>query len=252
MKKSVVFLHIPKTAGTSINEAFRPLFDEASFYDHCESRGAGIVSSLAATKTPFFASGHLRFPALVPLVRRPDIFHFTCVRRPQEQLRSHLNWVMAYGAPEAAAKRKTIDPNIADFAKQLWQTDLNDVDAMSVLMKKPIASGLFDNPQTRYLRVINHQKPVTRECVASAQGVFYALDMVFTLNDYEEALSLLGEKYPRLGEAGRKNVGQMRKKINFNDEKVAAFYKPFIQFDIQLVNAYRWKSRQMFFPHLLK
>jgi len=134
----------------------------------------------------------------------------------------------------------------------LWDTDLNDVDAMSVLMKKPIAAGLFDNPQTRYLRVINHKKPVTSECVASAQGVFYAFDLVFTLDDYDEAVRFLGAKYPGLKEAGRKNVGSIRKKINFNDEKVAAFYEPFIRFDIQLVNAYRWKSRQMFFPHVLK
>ncbi|MCA9018752.1 MAG: sulfotransferase family 2 domain-containing protein, partial [Planctomycetaceae bacterium] len=133
MKNSVFFLHIPKTAGTTINKVFRPLFKESRFFDHCESRNPELIQELKVAKEPFFASGHLRFAKCAGIIADPEIFSLTVLRDPDQHIQSHLNWVRAYGAPEAAARRRMIDPAIAELSLRLWDVEFNDICEMEKL-----------------------------------------------------------------------------------------------------------------------
>lgn len=246
MKKSVFFLHIPKTAGTSINEVFRPVFEEVRFFDHCESRKQELLQNLAAEDEPFFASGHLRFVNCADLVANKKVFSMTVLRRPEQQLESHLNWVKAYGDPNAVERRRMIEPAIAELSTKLWSANLNDISEMRILMSQPVAMRLFDNMQTRYLRDVHHDLPVTSNCLLSAISSFKFFDLAFTLDDYRSAVKMFSKTYGVVDELRPQNVQKTKQKINLERADIAEFYEPFIRFDRKLFNHLKRYSQVMF------
>lgn len=237
----VFFLHVPKAGGTTVNEAFRPLFAPEAFLDHCESH-AQKMRGLVDGEGDFFVSGHIPLRTCAALVARPDIFSFTVLRDAREQLRSHLLWVKSYGAPNAAARRKALEPAIAELAVDLWTTDLNDTRRMAMLMERNIAKGLFDNMQTRYLRSSN-PGPVTGACVDDAARNIRKLSFAFVISDAELAHQWLRARYPGLAPFRQENRALIDESIDFEDVEVGAFYDRLIRHDSELVEHCRQISR---------
>lgn len=90
----VFFLHIPKTAGSTINLHLKERFANGS--EHCEAwlfqdEASQLLNSLT------WISGHVRYPegnARIRQCTNRRVQFFTCVRDPTEQVRSHYNWLI--------------------------------------------------------------------------------------------------------------------------------------------------------------
>ena len=109
--QSVLFLHIPKTAGSSLTDAFCFSFQHFLRDGHLPgSPWRGIMER----GEPFFVSGHFPIATIADVIERPEVFSFTVLRDPWEQVVSHIRWVKAYGDPARAAKLAEIDPSIAE------------------------------------------------------------------------------------------------------------------------------------------
>ncbi|WP_158285700.1 sulfotransferase family 2 domain-containing protein [Pseudohoeflea suaedae] len=248
MRRSVFFLHIPKTAGTSFNSVFRPEFGCDRFFDHCESRPPTILKEIQQDEQPFFASGHIQFTHCASLIRNPGVFSFTLVREPRAQLNSHLNWVKAYGDRRKPERLKEIAPKIAELARQLWDVDLNDIDRIRPILDNDVGMRLFDNSQTRYLRQVTKTRSITQECFETALKAYDSFSLVATMEDIRSANAYLKSLFPRIKLVHHENRSRLSGGIDFDNAKSREFYERFINYDRRLHQSYLERSREDFFP----
>jgi hypothetical protein len=134
----IAFLHIPKTAGVSVIDAFVKKFGVES----CESFSNEISDDVFKDKN--FVSGHVYLGDI-----ECDAFIFTFVRNPLEQIASHLMWIDHYNLPKCESEINGFPENIRRGIRQLAKTDLSNA--------KSIDKYLQWLPRDSDLRVINLQ-----------------------------------------------------------------------------------------------
>ncbi|RWB74615.1 MAG: hypothetical protein EOQ50_15010 [Mesorhizobium sp.] len=232
----VFFLHIPKTAGTSFNSMFRPLFSSDRYFDHMESRPE-LFKSLQSDGFPFFISGHLNFEFARSLIERKDVFTITILREPISQLISHLKWVKYVGSPKYPDPA-AIDPEILEFSRDLFQVPLNDTARIATLLDHPVGVRLFDNLQVRYLSdpVIPRIGKMQRRIAVKNIEKFKFL---FTLDDMNLALKKLTQIFPGTNDITVCNVAQIEDEVDLEDPKVVDFYRRRTVWDRELYSAAR-------------
>jgi hypothetical protein len=95
-KKLVFFVHIPKTAGSTVNVYLKQHLGKG--YVHCE-HFIQLEEKLRKRSTKAnWMSGHVHFDmasARLSEIGVQDIRFYSCVRKPDAQVMSHLNWLMA-------------------------------------------------------------------------------------------------------------------------------------------------------------
>lgn len=227
----IFFLHVPKTAGTSFNSIFKPLFAPDRYFDHMESR-PDLFWSVQNDGLPFFLSGHLYFDYVRPLIDKADIFTTTILREPIAQLISHLKWVKYVGSPKYPDPA-AIDSEILEFSRELFQVPLNDVARIGSLLDHPVGLRLFDNLQVRYMsdpfvpQVGLEQRKKAIENIAMFR-------FLFALEDLEVALKDLSRKLPGVAGISSHNVAQIEDDIDLHDADVVNFYLEKTEFDQDL------------------
>ncbi|MCX7900093.1 MAG: hypothetical protein N2444_08445 [Methylocystis sp.] len=113
----IVFIHVPKTGGTSVNKLLK--YCSCRGYTHCEQMLGPHFTQVV--KDADWISGHVPFSDFklhLDGVGRKTEF-FSAVRDPLSQILSHLNWIFAQNA-------RGISPGAAAF-----ETDLHAVDFSS-------------------------------------------------------------------------------------------------------------------------
>lgn len=94
MKPLIFFIHIPKTAGSTVNSY---LTETLKGRDHVEHFIADDAQFRAAAETLDWMSGHVLMTTAEQRLRavtdRPVRF-FTCLREPAKQVMSHYNWLI--------------------------------------------------------------------------------------------------------------------------------------------------------------
>ncbi len=148
-RKMIAFVHVPKTAGSSVNKLLK-LHDPAG-HAHCETyMGAPkAFSSLVQDKN--WVSGHVPYDTLrhhlVQATDRPLHF-YAAMRNPTLQVMSHYNWIIEIfhrgqrfydGHPEP----------IKMISHAIRNSDSDDPKAIIRNLRK--YSGLFLNQQSRMI-----------------------------------------------------------------------------------------------------
>lgn len=145
----VVFVHIPKTAGSTINSALSRHFSTGQ--DHCEHiiDDPGRLTRIVATAD--WVSGHVPFhylrAKLVQSTRRPLRF-FSLLREPLDQVRSHYNWLIEIRRKGFRFYRKH-PAHIRAISRDLRQSDNTDPAVIAGNLDK--YAGIFLNMQARTL-----------------------------------------------------------------------------------------------------
>src|SRR5262249_2138661 len=114
--RTLLFMHIPKTGGTSIRELLSRQFEpEAILYIGLQTR-EGVAARLTAAAHARFVNGHIPYAAMQSLARRP--FVFTLLRDPVQRAVSAFRQMQRDAAQrEEMAARGTISRERArDFA----------------------------------------------------------------------------------------------------------------------------------------
>ena len=112
--KKVGFLHIPKTSGVSVINAFSSVLGA----DRCSTFHTSITEENFGEAD--FVSGHAFFGDIIA-----PCFLFTFLREPIEQLNSHLRWMDHLGSPERSEEFARLPQEIAFHVQQLTQIDFS-------------------------------------------------------------------------------------------------------------------------------
>lgn len=239
MSESRLFLiHIPKTAGTTINELLVQTLGSARTATHIESR-PGFLSSLRMGSGDLrFVSGHLRLPDVLANIDSGSWFLFTILRNPVHQLISHLNWVKALAAPENSARLRLHSEVVREIAHRLWETSLNDVDEIGRVIREDFveARQLFDNCQVRYL--VNHSRNfVGASDAATAVAALDRFDYVGLteqLTNTCAALSRIVGLDVGAGPLPIVNQAQRPESVRLDDPTICDFYRESVRWDAAL------------------
>ena len=149
-QQKVVFMHVPKTAGTSFNTLAQELYPRGTTISHIELLPEAGYRTLAQDHT--YISGHLRFGQLKQYFGTDDVAFYTILREPYAQLQSHLKWLIQTAVNPDDRYFKTTNPIIYNLGIKLGQVVFGDIDSLSDFVNSlgPLEAAFIDNLQTRY------------------------------------------------------------------------------------------------------
>lgn len=243
---AMFLLHIPKTAGTTVNSMLSKVFEADKVAVHVESHPNFLQALKREGRTNWqFVSGHLRLPAILSSIDRSDWFLFTFLRNPVQHLISHLRWVKALGRP-GNTELSQHEPAIQELAKELWQISLNDVDKLEDLSKQSsMGRQLFDNCQVRYL-IEFRDDFISRNCTEDALHALSLFDYVGLtekLSDFQSLMITSGIPVQEAIPVENKSP-LADEQIDFGNPKVLAFYRDFVKWDAALYSAVKKQQEE--------
>ena len=141
------FMHIGKTAGSSVNALLAAHFGDR-FIDHVEAKPHWLeqIDSFDCL------AGHMHYPTVRNMVGDRPFKFITVMREPIAQFRSHLNWIKVLGSNPKL--RMDTPPHILELSDELVGADLSDPEQALHFITREAGSlhrlRLFDNYQSRY------------------------------------------------------------------------------------------------------
>ncbi len=233
-KRKLFFVHVPKAAGSSINDFIQKALGDTATYTHIEGM-RDKWSDIAQSK---FLSGHIRYPEYVKNFSKYDYVVFAFLRDPNSHLRSHLNWVKRLAEPELNEFRNNhakIVQTIADHLSSVNFTDITELKNFVVDLKQN-AFGLFDNCQVRYLSSVKGYERVTELHLQEAIGNLRQLHFVGISEKSKESQAMLLKlmRLPEVELEQRSNVNTFDYGLDISDVKICSVIEPLVKFDIQL------------------
>jgi hypothetical protein len=144
----LLFVHIPKTAGTSLTAYLERQYPADTVLLHAENRVfQGSPEENRRLGDFRLLSAHLEFETLERLVDVERHLKITVFREPQRQLASHLAWIEGLGAPGKRAELAQMPEYIRSAVERIGRLGhAGFLDALT-----PPEARLLDNCQTRYL-----------------------------------------------------------------------------------------------------
>jgi hypothetical protein len=151
-EQRLLFMHIAKAAGSSVNQYFSEHFSRRRQLVHMESSDRWLANPPQLDGF-FFLSGHVAYPALLRRLDSLDRYRLvTVVREPLFQLASHLAWIRRL-AEQGEEKRLRDHPQyVQNFACKLQATDFTDPRSIRATIESLTdrERALVDNCQLRY------------------------------------------------------------------------------------------------------
>lgn len=146
------FLHIPKTAGTSVNEMLANGFRSSNVRFHIENDRNEHYRNIDSGKYDML-SGHVRVDEMLHFFPGDNYLRVTLLRDPFEQLLSHINWVKYISENPNSSFFNGHPEFIKQFSLLLRGLDFDDESAVEKFFGNlpDIGISLFNNCQTRYL-----------------------------------------------------------------------------------------------------
>lgn len=154
-KNKFFYLHIPKTAGSSLNTFLQAQFKHEQCLTHIESQNVFQSDERIQEIDNFnLLSGHIPLPQMQ---YKYKVFEQRIVmatfRIPIEHVVSHISWVRKLGDSGEEKRLKQHSPEIQKLVKRLIVTDLSNPHKIKELIAWLEKENLFlfHNTQTKYL-----------------------------------------------------------------------------------------------------
>lgn len=233
----LMFMHIAKTAGTSVNSYFSAQYPAELTATHVESNPLFRKDPKWAHELEFI-SGHIVFSEFEQRLDLSEFFKVTLVREPFAHLRSHLAWIRHLTAPELEQHLKSYPEYIQKLAAKLRDTDFHDPSMLSRLVESlhGLELHLLDNCQTRYFSAPIQNSRVGQEDFDRATETLHQFDFVGITEDTDIFLSevsrILGFEKP-LPKA-RGNVAQSYFELDITSRRVKDILWPLVRFDSKI------------------
>ncbi len=170
---SLVFMHIPKTAGTSFNAYARQFFPAGKSITHIEEFPEDQANFIRTHK---YIAGHLPLGTLTRLCPPEYCTYYTLLRDPMKHLHSHLNWLKGIGSDPTSIFYKRHPRVIQNLATRLNKDlnkktgDIKDILQDFVQNLDGFERDFFDNIQTRYFLDYRPERVTSEDARAAKEN----------------------------------------------------------------------------------
>lgn len=231
--RKIFFIHIPKAAGSSVNDCIGSAIG-GRYYTHIEGY-RGRWEEVADAK---FLSGHIRYQEYERNFSKSDYVVFAFFREPFSHVKSHMNWVRRLSEPALIAKRESHPGIVQKLSDELASFEFTDVEALKLYAKniKPAAYGLFDNCQVRFLSDVKSNERVTQrhldQAIKNLQHLHYVGISEYSKESQTQLMSLLGLNMNK--SEIKVNINSYDYGLNLNETQVIEALEPLVRFDLKL------------------
>ena len=238
LSETAVFMHIPKTAGTSFNTLAQSIFPRGTAINHIELLPEASYSPLA--KRYNYISGHLRFGQLKEHFDSDKIHFYTILREPYAHLHSHLKWLIQTAKNPEEKYFKATNPIIYELGKKLAGVSFSDKEALPKLVcsLNAIEAAFIDNLQTRYF--LNQQpERITPGDLDTALDNCRQFRLVGITEQYEKFVRAFGEltSISTAIPPGKLNISTSEPLFDLKDQALTNILLPLVQCDLELYHS---------------
>lgn len=148
--KSIIFMHIPKTAGTSFNTFALSLFPKGRGISHIELIEKACYPELQRTYQ--FISGHLPVGILKDSFQLEQSDFYTIMREPYSNLHSHLKWLIRTASNQEDNYFRNTNPAIIELGNALATVNFSNARSLESFIAgmDDLEAAFLDNMQLRY------------------------------------------------------------------------------------------------------
>ena len=232
----VFFMHIPKTAGTTLNVALLDRFHGHRTATHIESTSWGRDHE--AARSYDFVSGHVRIAQLSQRIDLSDYLRITLLREPFAQLASHLAWVRSVADDHESDFYKAHGLHIQSVARRLRTIDFSSPRELELFVESMTSAELelFDNCQTRYFLTERLEGRITTSELESATETLATIDLAGVVERYDDFLARLCRRldWDPIRNAPRLNVSTERYGLDVHDVATRTILGSLVGFDRQM------------------
>lgn len=187
----LLFMHIPKSGGTSVKDFLKHHYRRESSLTDLENI---FWQDATIPENYDFLAGHIEILSLIKYMRLTQFIKFTVLRNPIERLASQISWIKAISAGLSEdqirfAKKQTLSP-LQRLSLNLCILDLSDrrtinqlmtdlLDPESWLNRGPCNAKHFNNNgQIRFFLDIPNSRPLCRDHLHAAMQTLRLFDYV--------------------------------------------------------------------------
>jgi hypothetical protein len=239
--EKIIYLHAPKTGGTSITNYISEYFDQNDIVSALHSNQKWILEGTISENIRFIA-GHISFSELNEKINMSDFLVLACLRNPLEQIISHL----AHFRRLYEEKNRDLFLTCSDEHKQiilrLAGTDFNDPKRLSSYIETLNNEELllFDNIQVRmytsnFSLAPNGQKIGFKELEYALDNL-YKIDLVGELHNIQNLFSVVNKRmgWQAIGDIPFDNVNTEKHGLDIKNPAIVNALWPLIRYDMAL------------------
>jgi hypothetical protein len=236
-RPKLLFMHIAKTAGTTVNSHFQSQYATQLTAVHVESNRAWHEDSGYAKQLEF-VSGHISYPHFASKLDLSCYYKTTLLREPYSHLQSHLAWIKHLSEPSEARKLSLYPEFVGELSAKLWHCDLSltrDIEwFVNSLHGEELV--LLDNCQTRYFVRPERGLWVTQENTLNALEALTSFDNIGLTELTDQFLELVSRdmNFTRPIRQVNRNVSRTYYGLEIEQPEVREILRVLVQHDKQL------------------
>lgn len=187
--RKLFLLHIPKTAGSSVNHSLQNQLKAVPTYTHIE----GVPERWEQLLDARFLSGHITYPVYEKSFAPSNFILAAFFREPYRHLVSHFNWVRHLMEPEKKSFLLSHPLVVQQIADKLSVLNFSSIATWQQFVKQlpPVQYGLFDNLQVRYLADIKPTERVSDRHLKQALSRLKNIQLVGIAEKFNKSMALI-------------------------------------------------------------
>lgn len=233
----LLYVHIAKTAGSTINNVVSSWFEENQSLIHVESKSDW--SDYVNTHYVKFLSGHRPYKEFIKNDIVKSLYSKAIsFREPYAHVISHIAWIRALAESENKDRFLAHPKYIQDLSVKLSNSDLSCAKTLKNLIAKLNVEEfrLLDNCQLRYIRTAITKEKVDVTDVTDSIHNLKDFDFVGDDSNISGFLARIANRYGiKYSITGRRdNVLSQKFGLDIKDERIKAALYPLVQYDLKL------------------